>query len=798
MRSQVLPAVLLSVLILTLTAPLSAQVRDTAGVVDTLAFAPAQAAPGEHVAVAVLLTNDYPCIALTVPVGYPPDLLHADSVSFAGGRVAHFPLRTAALDTSAGNVVLSAVQFGGTPLLPGAGAVAWIHFRVVDTVTPGRVAVLDTVYVNDPGRLLLVGGASGNYSYQPYVAAGQFTVESRNHAPYFLFGGARAVREGDSIRFQVQASDADGDQVDITPVAPGPGMEFLASGPSSGEFRWKAPYTGPYSASGGLQQLRFVADDGKLATTLEIPLTVVNVNRPPVIHAPDTITSPAFDSVFWQATASDPDLDFVTISLGGLPSAAQVAPGNPAQVAWRPMQADTGTYPIVLVADDGQGAKTRLTSFLRIAPGMRVTYSLDTISGHTDEDVVLSVFMKNQETISGVELLVNIDPTAATILGVERIGTRTEGWEMFAVSQNYAGRPGDLYILGRADINDGFPTPKLAPGEGTLLKIRLHLASDELFAGLAFPVRFVFRTAMANTAIDASGDAILQNEIAYRHGEVQILQVEDRLTGDINLNGLAFEVGDVVYFANYFSSPSLYPLNFEQRANSDVNGDGTPATIADLVFMISVIAGSGSPKASAGDEVCYVGQDASGNLTLASHSPVAGVHVVLELANGEVPTLGPALSGLTVKSGQEGRIWRCVAYSESGQTAHLEQGPVLQGLAGARVISVGVASASGTQMRVVEESHRPREAELLGNYPNPFNPETSIKFALGEPGVVTIEVYNLLGLRVRVLEGSFPAGPGELVWDGRDTSGRPVASGVYFYKLVSEGTHQVRRMLLLK
>jgi len=254
----------------------------------------------------------------------------------------------------------------------------------------------------------------------------------------------------------------------------------------------------------------------------------------------------------------------------------------------------------------------------------------------------------------------------------------------------------------------------------------------------------------------------------------------------------------VVYFANYFSNPSLFPLNFEQRANSDVNGDGTPATIADLVFMINIIAGNGSPRATLADATCYWKTESSGALSLSSQAPVAGVHVVLELAGGTEPAPGPALSGLTLKSGHEGRIWRCVAYSESGQPARLEAGPILEGVAGARVISVAAASAQGDQLKVVSETHRPREAALLGNFPNPFNPETSIRFALSEPGVVTIEVYNLLGLRVRVLEGPFPAGEGELVWDGRDSSGRPAASGVYFYKLVSEGTHQVRRMLLLK
>jgi hypothetical protein len=785
--------------VLALTATSSAQVKDTTGVVDTLACAGVTTSAGHSVAVALRVTNDYPCVALTVPVGYPHHLLRADSVSFAGGRVAHFPLLTAAIDTVASTVVVSAVQFGGTPLPAGSGPVAWIHFHVSDSVAPGTAGILDTTYVNDPGRLLFVGGRSGNEGYLPAVSPGQVTIVVPNHAPSFLMGGSRAVREGDSIQFQVLATDLDGDLVHLSAVSLAPGMDFDQTGPGAGWFRWQAPFMGPYSAAGGTQRLRFVADDGELATTLEVPLQIVNVNRPPLVQAADTVRCPAFDSVHWQASATDPDLDPVTISLSGLPPSAQVVPGNPARAEWRPLQADTGSYPILLRADDGFGGVTSVTSVLRITPGMRVNYALDTVAGYTDQDVVLQIHMKNQETIAGVELLVNIDPTAASITAVDRVGTRIENWEMFAVSQNYGGRPGDVYVLARADINDGYSTPKLPPGDGPVINIRLHLAADELFAGLAFPVRFVFRTPLANTATDEQGETILQNEIAYRHGEVQILKFEHKLPGDINLNGLAYEVGDVVYFANYFSNPSLYPLSLEQRANSDVNGDGAAATIADLVFMINVISGTGSPKAapeSAGS--CWWSLDDSGRLDLESEAPLAGLHAVLEVAPGSSPTPGPALAGLTVHSGQEGRIWRLVAYSESGQTLDPDAGPIAEGIAGARIVSIEAADAAGWNVPVAARSLRPEAAVLKGNYPNPFNPETAIKFALGEPGVVIIEIYNVLGLRVRVLEGSFPSGEGELVWDGRDSSGRPAASGVYFYKLISEGTHQVRRMLLLK
>jgi hypothetical protein len=780
-------------------APSMAQVQDTVGVVDTLAFASGEAAQGGVVAVAVQVANDFPCQSLTIPVGYPTATLLADSVTFAGGRAAHFPFLTATIDNLTGRIVISEVQFGGAPLPPGFGTVAWIHFRVNASALPGALVFIDTAYVNDQGKLLFLGGHSGMEPYLPAVLPGQLTIVTANHPPAFLMAGAHAVREGDSISFSVTAGDLDGDPVRLNLMSPAPGMVFESTGSLSGVFRWRAPFVGPYSAAGGTQRLRFVADDGESATTLELPLQVVNVNRPPVIQVRDTLTCAAFDSVHWQATATDPDLDFVSITLAGLPSGASLAPGNPAQVEWRPLQADTGSYPIHLVADDGFGGRTSVTSVLRIAPGDRVAYLLDTIAGYSDQDVVLQIHMKNQELLAGVELLVNIDPTAASITSIDRAGTRIENWEMFATTQNYAGRPGDVFVLARADVNDGFPTPLLQPGDGALVNIRLHLSADELFAGLAFPVRFVFRTPLANTATDAQDETILQNEIAYRHGEVQILKFDNKLPGDINLNGLAYEVGDVVYFANYFSNPSLYPLNYEQRANSDVNGDGTPATIADLVFMIKVISGGGSPKItpSAGNP-CWWSINAAGDLEIAALEPLGGIHVVLEPAPGTSPGPGPGVSGLTVKSGYDGRIWRFVAYPESGAAVAPGAGPILEGLAGARVISIEASDVSGGSVPVLASSQRPKSATLQGNYPNPFNPETAIRFALSAPGVVTIEVYNLLGLRVRVLEGSFPAGEGELVWDGMDSSGRAASSGVYFYKLASEGTHQVRRMLLLK
>jgi hypothetical protein len=92
------------------------------------------------------------------------------------------------------------------------------------------------------------------------------------------------------------------------------------------------------------------------------------------------------------------------------------------------------------------------------------------------------------------------------------------------------------------------------------------------------------------------------------------------------------------------------------------------------------------------------------------------------------------------------------------------------------------------------------EAYQLGqNYPNPFNPQTSIRFQMPEAAQVQLDVYDVMGRRVRtLLSGRLEAGQYDAVWDGTDASGRAVASGAYFYRLQSDDFTETRQMLLLK
>jgi hypothetical protein len=98
------------------------------------------------------------------------------------------------------------------------------------------------------------------------------------------------------------------------------------------------------------------------------------------------------------------------------------------------------------------------------------------------------------------------------------------------------------------------------------------------------------------------------------------------------------------------------------------------------------------------------------------------------------------------------------------------------------------------------EPEIPRAAmSLEQNHPNPFNPVTTIRFTLPSQGFVDMKVYDVSGRAVRTLVSEeMPAGEHRVLWDGRNNGGGPVASGVYFYRIVAGNQTATRKMVLLR
>ncbi|MCD4797244.1 MAG: T9SS type A sorting domain-containing protein, partial [Candidatus Cloacimonetes bacterium] len=101
-----------------------------------------------------------------------------------------------------------------------------------------------------------------------------------------------------------------------------------------------------------------------------------------------------------------------------------------------------------------------------------------------------------------------------------------------------------------------------------------------------------------------------------------------------------------------------------------------------------------------------------------------------------------------------------------------------------------------------DENIIPIASQLIGNYPNPFNPFTTISFELNTENTENTEIviYNLKGQKVKQLVNEqLPAGQHSVAWNGTDDSGKSVSSGIYFYKMRSDGRYtSTKKMILMK
>jgi hypothetical protein len=149
--------------------------------------------------------------------------------------------------------------------------------------------------------------------------------------------------------------------------------------------------------------------------------------------------------------------------------------------------------------------------------------------------------------------------------------------------------------------------------------------------------------------------------------------------------------------------------------------------------------------------------------------------------------------GIFLAGRAEGPISVTLHFRASGEVNGPLVTPKMVTLIGAdgamRLLDVGDIRADGP----------PKAFRLTQNSPNPFNPATQIAFEVPAEGPVRLEVYNLLGQRVRILlEERRTAGRHVATWDGRDEMGRPAGTGIYLYRLTAPGFAQTRKMMLLR
>jgi hypothetical protein len=313
--------------------------------------------------------------------------------------------------------------------------------------------------------------------------------------------------------------------------------------------------------------------------------------------------------------------------------------------------------------------------------------------------------------------------------------------------------------------------------------------------------------------LDAADDPLPGIKTVGLDGDLTVFDGITCEAGDANPSG-GIDVGDAIVVLRVAAGLLTDPTG-EQRCGADADRNGRIDT-GDAVWILRRVVGLPVAKVPATAPSPRVALERVGDrarLRIEPADAVHGLELVLAGDGDLVPgVLGPASDGLRVESALDGRrrvAWAAaealgagpllldlpVDWSAGGVEGRLTLRSLRLFAADGRTMSASMERAT---LRLAKEVVGPRVLELT-SAPNPFNPVTTLRFELARAGRSRLEIYNAAGARVDVLlDETLEVGAHEVAWNGTDRAGRPVASGVYFARLTTDGASARRRLLLVK
>jgi len=650
-----------------------------------------------------------------------------------------------------------------------------------------------------------------------WFIAGGSPSHSLNLPPVIDPIGTCYVNEGETLSINLHAEDPNGDTVKIWVLNLPPNALFSDEGTGYANFGWVPEFIGPHSSSGSPFEFIFIASDGRLSSRMEAKVNVINVNRPPKLILPDSFTVGATTRLVFQVMAEDPDKEEVRMGVVDPPDGASL--DEEGVFSWIPGLADIGGHTVTFQAVDLSGGSDLKEAHIRVIAPSPYALSIGVEEVLVGGRVEIPINLNNPGQVSGMELLIQYDPLVYTFLYLTKVNTRVSDWEYYVYRERTWGLFELIKIVGIADFPNELSTDPLSPDDGPIAYLNFRMTSDTQYAGLLIPLEFYYFDSTDNTLSTTSGEFISRDRINSTNGGV-LLEAGNTLLGDINLNGIPFEVGDAVRLAVYF----VYgmPLNQQQLLNSDVNQDGHWATLSDLIYLILRIQQGGSPpyvEPGPQTEAAEIGisdQPSMTSFSVSSETEMGGLLFVFKGTNlnSENVRLSSEIQGMDLYTHQDGDEFRVMLISTEGK--YIDAGDkslfTLEGEENFDSVGISVCDKEGNLMGIKkiykERSNLPGGYTLSQNYPNPFNPVTSIQYTVGSGQTkaadnstqhVTLKVYNILGQLVTILvdEEKLP-GNHRVVWDGKDQSGEEVTSGIYFYRLKSDEYVETKKMILLR
>ncbi|MBU8934825.1 MAG: T9SS type A sorting domain-containing protein [candidate division Zixibacteria bacterium] len=415
-------------------------------------------------------------------------------------------------------------------------------------------------------------------------------------------------------------------------------------------------------------------------------------------------------------------------------------------------------------------------------------------------NAVQPVSVKLTQHIKGASIPLAIPPDVE-VESISFEGLITEGWN-YNVSQI---KPDSGFIYVALANSSGYMIP---PGDHVVFNVHFnHAGNCDTSAIVRWdtaldedPTRHLLFADATNFDLPAGFDY-------YR----DVTIVPEYLPGDFDGDGNVIIMDLTGLVAHLFlGGPAACVANA-----MDMNASCTGPNIADLTYLVDYLfqggpdpncgcIGDAPAPAKIASDIMVVRSYENGYTTIAIETPITLRGVQLELIgnSGGIPTslLG---SEIDMIHGSDGSVIRIGLLDLDGASVIATGITQIVQLEGEYQVSEAVVSDAQHQDFTATIAGKleslPDDFTLEQNYPNPFNPTTEIGFNLPKSSKARLEVYNIMGQRVAVLaDRTFEAGRHIVQWHSTDSHGSRVASGVYFYRLETEGFTETKKMLLLK
>ncbi len=470
----------------------------------------------------------------------------------------------------------------------------------------------------------------------------------------------------------------------------------------------------------------------------------------------------------------------------------------------------------------------------------------DVLQGHyVDVELTLN---KGTEIMGGFDFLIGYDASALAFTEAALSDYLVDcGWEYFTYRYNWNGNCGNacptglLRLIGIAETNNGpnHPDYGCISMASAIATLTFFVSNDRTLECMYLPIRFFWDDCNDNSISSSSGDSLYVSDHVYEfegteitdptfgfptyfgipddpcmegdkevpiryidfiNGGIDVVCADSiDARGDINVNGVANEIADAVMFTNYFiNGLNAFGDHIEASiAASDVNADGIALSVADLVYQVRIITGDAPPYPKAIPESPVTISVQSGQVSYDSPVDIGAALLTFEV-RGEIglPQLGDGAATMDMKYDRNGNELRVLVYNIGSEMIPAGQNGLLTISGDVELTGAEFATYDGFGIDALVRNLPHHFA--VNNYPNPFNPSTTISLALPESAAWSVEIFNVAGQMVNNYTGYSNAGTVKVFWNGTDNNGYPVASGIYLYRAQAGQQVLTRKMILMK